>query len=231
MKKGRTLIAACLGILLLAAILWRLYEKFLPDIQNLIALLHQNQTLLTHITAHQRDPIVLLGLIIIVMLMTAIPFMPISVFCIAIGAAYGSVFGVFLNILGISLGNLLLLTVLKKTGLSVHIQDRNMKLIDDITKMRHPLLGLTIGYTIPVVPTLFVNLAAIHLDYRLRQLVLPVLVGSIPVAVIYALGGHLFRHGNVKIGIIVILIALLLYGLITIIKKDRRRKEASSDAL
>lgn len=228
MKTLRRLLLYILAISVILLLLYGLYHHFENEIQLFVhsskETQQQNgQRLLRSIRQHQHDPFVLAIVIALIAVMTAIPFMPISIICIAIGAGYGGLIGGLINVIGISLGNLAVIGVFQVTGLSRKIAAHDSRIIDDIAKMHHPLWGLTIGYSVPFISTLFVDITALHLHYTLKQLWLPVLLGSVPIAFIYAYGGNLFNSGDLRVGIFILLAMLLLASLTILIKKDRKK--------
>lgn len=228
MKTWRRVLLYVLAASLILLLVYGLYQHFENEIQ---VFMHSSketqrengQRLLQSIRQHQHDPVVLTLIIALIAVMTAIPFMPISVVCIAIGAGYGGLIGGLIDAVGISLGNLAVIGVFQLTGLSHKIAARDSRIIDDIAKMHHPLLGLTIGYSVPFISTLFVDVTALHLKYTLRQLWLPVIIGSLPVAFIYAYGGNLFNSGDLRVGIVILVAMLLLASLTVLIKKDKKQ--------
>ena len=150
MKTLRRLLLYILAISVILLLLYGLYHHFENEIQLFVhsskETQQQNgQQLLRSIRQHQHDPFVLAIVIALIAVMTAIPFMPISIICIAIGAGYGGLIGGLINVIGISLGNLAVIGVFQVTGLSRKIAAHDSRIIDDIAKMHHPLWGLTIG--------------------------------------------------------------------------------------
>ncbi|WP_125605123.1 VTT domain-containing protein [Lapidilactobacillus bayanensis] len=228
MKTLRRILLYALAAGLVLVLIYGIYHHFENEIQ---AFLHSSketqqatgQRLLRSIRQHQRDPFVLTLIITLIAVMTAIPFMPISIVCIAIGVGYGGLIGGLINAVGISLGNLAVIGIFELTGLSRRIAAHDSRIIDDIAKMHQPLLGLTIGYSVPFISTLFVDVTALHLNYTLRQLWLPVIIGSLPVAFIYAFGGNLFNNGDLRVGIFILVAMVLLASLTILIKQDRKQ--------
>ncbi|WP_252904497.1 hypothetical protein [Secundilactobacillus silagei] len=53
-------------------------------------------------------------------------------------------------------------------------------------------------------------------------------LGSLPTSTLYAFGGDAVLHGNVKLLLIIVVIALLLFGLGRVIHYDRHRESADS---
>ncbi|MFD0898421.1 VTT domain-containing protein [Loigolactobacillus binensis] len=222
MKKATKLTLYCVSTIIVLLLIGYLYIDFHTDVTTFLNAFEHNHELRHDIQRHQNDPLIMALLVISIGLMAAIPFLPISVFCIIIGGVYGVYFGGLINLLGIALGNSLVLVSLRYTHLSHKLQTHPMRFIDKIAQRGHPLIGLTIGYGVPALPTIFVNLMAIHLQYKPKQLIGPILIGSAPVAFVYAFGGDLFSNGNIMIGILVLL--LLTLSLIVFFKRTAATK-------
>ncbi|KRM79837.1 hypothetical protein FC84_GL000534 [Lapidilactobacillus dextrinicus DSM 20335] len=228
MKILRRILLSVLVMSLILLIMAGLYRHFATEIQLFVHSSQESQQangqrLLQAIHQHQHDPVVLVLVILLIAVFAAIPLMPISVIGIAIGAGYGGLLGGLINTIGISLGNLAVLAIFQLTGLSHKITAHDSRIIDDIEKMHHPLLGLIIGYSVPFISTIFVDITALHLKYTLRQLWLPVVVGSLPVAFIYAYGGNLVNSGDLRVGIFIVIALLVLFSLTVLIRKDRKQ--------
>lgn len=89
--------------------------------------------------------------------------------------------------------------------------------------MRHPLLGIMIGYTVPFIPTSLVSLAAVKTAVTQRQLAIATLIGSMPTAIIYAWGGDELINAHFKNALLLIGVLILLVGLLWLIHHDRQR--------
>lgn len=92
--------------------------------------------------------------------------------------------------------------------------------------MRHPRLGLSIGYAVPMLPTLLVNYAAIEMKLSWRNKLICIFLGSLPVSFLYAFGGDELIFGNIKVTIIAILIVVLMIALYDFIRRDQRIKQS-----
>lgn len=64
--------------------------------------------------------------------------------------------------------------------------------------MRHPKIGVMLGYMIPVIPSSMVNFAADAMKLPLQQIVMSIVIGVIPSSVLYACGGEALFHGYNK---------------------------------
>ncbi|MFC6182167.1 TVP38/TMEM64 family protein [Lactiplantibacillus daowaiensis] len=176
------------------------------------------------IVAQVRRHLALDVLLVVPLLMafSFIPGAPVSAVGIIAGICFGKGLGAALNIVGITLGNLMSQHVY---GLleARHTTRQPAKIVQSIEQMRHPFLGIVIGYTIPFIPTSLVSLAAVRTQTSTRQLMTATLIGSIPTAVIYALGGDALIQAHFKNLLWLAGVVILLLGLLWIIRQDRRR--------
>lgn len=60
-------------------------------------------------------------------------------------------------------------------------------------------VDVEIGYAVPIVPTIFVNFAASKLHQPLRDVIIAMAIGSVPTALLYAMGGDFLNRGDYKI--------------------------------
>jgi len=149
-----------------------------------------------------------------------IPGAPVATISVIAGICFGKGLGAVLNIIGITLGNLIAQRVFNRV--TEKQTAKPSKIVDAIENMRHPLLGIIIGYTIPFIPTSLVSLAAVKTGVTPRKLALATLVGSIPTAVIYACGGDELIKAHFKNALGLAVIVVLLIGLLWLIRHDRR---------
>ncbi|ANZ60518.1 hypothetical protein AYR62_12565 [Secundilactobacillus paracollinoides] len=209
-----------LGVILIVLLVNLLLVQFAPQIHAIESFnTATRQQFWNTVRANQARPSTLVLVFLLITTLSAVPGFPVSAACVLIGAIYGASWGWLINLLGIAAGNLITFSVLQRWGLSRWTQKHDFRLIDRISNMRAPRVGLTIGYAVPMLPTLFVNFTAVNLKLTMREILLPMLVGTLPVAIIYAMGGHLISNGNMTIGIIVILAVCLLVVLTKRIKK------------
>lgn len=191
-------------VMILAIILIKVYQ---PEL-----------ALLTHPSpAHQRELISLvhqhglgdtLLLITTIAILCSIPFAPNSVVCIFTGVCFGPFVGFLINWCGNIIGNGFVAIMIKRSGISDQI--RRKRAFDYLTQQRFPVVGLIIGFIVPVIPNLLVNCAASGLAVAKRQYLLAVSLGTLPIAFIYALGGNaLFTMSFKKVIAVVALFVLL----------------------
>lgn len=179
-------------------------------------------TLVDQVRRHRAIDILLVVPLLICF--SIIPGAPVATISVVAGICFGKVLGATLNIVGITLGNLIAQRLFGRVTDRKNVKPS--KLVDDIEKMRHPLLGVIIGYTIPFIPTSLVSLAAVKTEVTPRQLALATFVGSVPTAVIYACGGDELIKAHFGNAVGVIAIALLLVGLLWVIRHDRLAAKA-----
>lgn len=149
-----------------------------------------------------------------------IPGAPVATVSVVAGICFGKGLGAALNIVGITLGNLIAQRVFERV--TENQQHKPSKLVDAITQMQHPLLGIVVGYTIPFIPTSLVSLAAVKTRVTRVQLALATLIGSIPTAVLYACGGDELIKAHFKNALGLAVVVVLLIGLLWLIRRDRR---------
>ena len=89
--------------------------------------------------------------------------------------------------------------------------------------MRHPKLGVIIGYSIPFIPSFLVNVAATDLKFPANQLFGLCLTGSLVTSALYSFSGDALFQGNFKLLILLIGVMVVLVGLVWLIRMDRKR--------
>lgn len=211
-----------LGVLLAIIIIVFIYQNYKPEIDLLIhPVPHEKERLLHMIRAHGIANSLLL--LVLIAVLNAIPGLSNSLICILSGLCYGPVFGFTINWLGNVLGNCVVMSLIRQIKLSKKIKQH--KLIKSLMQQKHPLIGLTIGFMIPVIPSILVNYAGAQLNVNRRQYMAMVLVGMAPTSFLYAFGGDAIFKGNLKRIISVAICIVILIGIYLIIKKvDENRK-------
>ncbi|GFZ26209.1 TVP38/TMEM64 family protein [Lactobacillus corticis] len=120
-------------------------------------------------------------------LCVAVPGMSNGVFAILNGVLFGKAVGFLINWLASCLGQLLLIGVLYRLYDAKQFQ--NQKLVKLLKRQKYPLLWLTLCYMVPFIPSATVAYANIILvKSRVKQLI-PICLGMIPFAFLYAYGG------------------------------------------
>lgn len=220
-----------IGAAILAVIiLYFIYRTYRPDLNLLMNMNHgDNKAKLLHmIRSHGFTDMFLLVALIAVF--NAIPGMSNSVVCIFAGLCYGPVIGFILNWLGNILGNCAVMSIIRQIDLSKRM--KKSKLLDSLMHQKHPLIGLTIGFMIPVIPSVLVNYSGARLNVDRKHYLAMVAVGMAPTSFLYAFGGDAIFKGNIKRIIGAVIAIVIILGLYFLIKKvwQREKDERESKA-
>lgn len=205
-----------LALIILFAILWLNYRNVVINVFNYAL----DRKTLINLLRHQGKHNAVLFMAVIA-IGSAIPGVPIAAVAILSGVLFGRWIGFGINISGIVIGNLLAINILESFPHKIK-PSRFRYLTDKLKNMHHPRIGLSIGYAIPMLPTLLVNYASLELKMSLKNKILCILIGSLPVSFLYAFGGDELIFGNTKAVIIAVVILLLLFGLCEVIRRDQR---------
>jgi uncharacterized membrane protein YdjX (TVP38/TMEM64 family) len=163
-------------------------------------------------------------LALLLMAVTIIPGAPNSMIAIVSGICLGAPLGFVVNVIGLSLGNAI--GALMVDRIEDHHQAKHQsRLLNDLLKMRHPRLGVMLGYSVPFVPNTLVHLAAAQLAIKRPQLDQLIVLGSLPSAFFYAFGGDAVLHFDLKRVLIAVILIGASAGLIMLIRRDRRDLE------
>lgn len=221
-KRQRTIffsIITTLVVLLIIFIGWHFHRQ----LTTLFVQFNSRSALIDRFQKHQ--PIDMLTFTLLLMIVIWLPGAPVSVFAIAAGVCFGHWTALMLNATAITIGNFSVASLLPEIW---HRPNKHStgRLYQDLLKIRHPSLGIVLGYAIPFVPSTVINLAAKRLIHSRSRLFLLCLIGSLPTSALYAFGGDLALRGDVKHLIIVVLLAILLFGLGWLIHHDRHKEPA-----
>ncbi|WP_155287248.1 TVP38/TMEM64 family protein [Lacticaseibacillus zhaodongensis] len=161
--------------------------------------------------------------IALLVVVTMIPGAPVSVFAILSGVCFGGPLGFVINVVGLTVGNNLaaLLTARVEDLSRSH---RESQLLQDLLHTRHPRVGLTIGYSVPFVPNVLVNLAAAKLKVDRQKLAVIIFIASFPSALFYAFGGDAILNVNLRRLLVLVLLVAASAVLIVFIHRDRAQK-------
>ncbi|OFI46897.1 hypothetical protein BG262_03660 [Floricoccus penangensis] len=169
------------------------------------------------------DIIILVALIIIVIMVPGAPTAP---FEIASGIVLGPIFGSVLNVTAAVLGNALLIWIISKFKISSS-SDKN-KILGKLENMNNPKMGLSIAYMIPVIPTFLIDYTVDKLGYSLKKFLPYIVIGNIPISILYAVGGDAILEKNYKKIIVLLAIILIILGLFLLFNK-LYKQERSED--
>lgn len=209
-----------LGIILFSTMIWYQYSDI---IQSFFNYTFDRETLIDLLRHQGRHNAILF--IAIIAIGSAIPGVPIAAVAILSGVCFGRWLGFGVNVIGAVIGNMLAINILGSFPHKVR-PSRFRPLADKLKNMHHPRLGLSIGYAVPMLPTLLVNYAAIEMKLSWHNKLICIFLGSLPVSFLYAFGGDELIFGNIKVTIIAILIVVLMIALYDFIRRDQRIKQS-----
>jgi len=225
MKLRHKIIFITIGILTLVGLLASLWLNYSSIVQTFSAYADDRQILI-NLLRHQGKHNAFI-LIAIIAIGSAIPGMPIAAFAILSGVCFGRWPGFLINVVGTVLGNILAIYILSKFPHKIH-PSRFRPLTDKLKNMHHPRLGLSIGYAVPMLPTLLVNYASLEMHMSIKNKITCIFLGSLPVSFLYAFGGDELLFGNTKNVVIAVVLVLLLLGLYEVITHDQRIRKSSN---
>lgn len=210
-----------LAVVLVIAAIGAVIHDFYPEIQLLIHYNPQNrQKLLEMVSNHGFRDMILFTMIIA--LMNAIPGLSNSVVCIFVGLCYGPLIGFLINWLGNIVGNCTVAAIINRINFSKSFKQN--RILNNLMQMKHPAVGLTIGYMVPVIPSVIVNYSAVKLKMSRPTYLGMVLVGMFPTSFLYAFGGDAIFKGNLKRIIVVAIAICVLIALVVFFQKRRHSR-------
>ena len=221
-KKIIRLMLITLGIILILVVGYRLYLEYQTDIQLFLNPRASKAELLAHIRSHGTFASILL--IVLTAVMCAVPGIPTSVIGVIAGLSFGPFIGAGINVLGNALGNISAVFLMHRLKFLDKKTEKN-HWVRSIRQMRHPKIGVMLGYMIPVIPSSMVNFAADAMKLPLQQIVMSIVIGVIPSSVLYACGGEALFHGYNKTAVTLVASVTVLVGLVVFIYKDRKKKQ------
>lgn len=228
MKKtiNKTWLLIFAGIAALAVI-FLIYRDYRPEISLLFNLNSHNQAILLRlIRGHGiRDMLLLL---LLVAIFNAIPGMSNSVICIFAGLCYGPLVGFLINWAGNILGNCAVMSLIRKVSLSK--RTKQSKLLSYLLHYRHPLVGLTVGYMIPIIPSVLVNYAGARLHVNTPRFLAMITIGMAPTSFIYAFGGDAIFKADTKRIITAIIAIVVIFLIYFIARKAMTNSKAGQSA-
>ncbi|MBF8807420.1 MAG: TVP38/TMEM64 family protein [Enterococcus lacertideformus] len=218
-KKMRILLII-LGIILILFIGYHLYLAYQTDIQLFLNPRASHQLLMTNIRSHGFTSAMIL--ILLIGVMCAVPGVPTSMVGVLVGLSYGPLLGTVINVFGNTWGNLLSIFLMQHLKLFDHSKKAN-RWVKAIRHMKHPKIGIMVGYMVPVIPSSVINFAATTLNFKLREIIGSIILGVIPSSLLYACGGEALFHGYAKTAFLLVASVFILTFLMVIIFKDRRK--------
>lgn len=216
-----------LGTVLAIVVAIFIYRNYRPEINLLLhPVPHEKEILLRMIRAHGFTNSLLL--LVLIATLNSIPGLSNSVVCIFAGLCYGPLFGFIINWMGNVLGNCIVMSLIRKIDISKKFKQH--KLLKFLMDQKHPLIGLTIGFMIPVIPSVLVNYAGARLDVSRKQYLLMVLVGMAPTSFLYAFGGDAIFKGDLTRIISAVICIAILIGVYLVIRKAIEQRKTRIDA-
>lgn len=216
------IIGGVIGLIMLALLVWRYW----PTIEFVRT--HQfNRTTFIH-EFRGRGWIAMLPLTLLLAVVSMIPGAPNSVIAILNGVCLGAPLGFVTNAIGLTVGNTLGFWLVNRLD-DLRKQQKPSRLLDDLLKMRHPRIGLALGYSVPFIPNMVVHVAASKLQVGSRRLEPLIMIGSLPTAFFYAFGGDAVLRLNLTRIIIAVVVIGGSVGLIWLIRRDRRTIAANKE--
>lgn len=214
-------VVAIIAVLLLGLVI----RDYLPELKLFTDPSGINQAKLeAMVRSHGAKDMLILGLMITIM--CAVPGMSNAVICVVAGICYGPLIGFCLNWVSNILGNLIATFLLTK----FHFKARSAR-IQQLIDNNHPQIMMTIGYMIPFIPSVGLNYAAAVRHVPRRGHLIMIMIGMLPTALLYAVGGDAILKVDWKRLVVVVVIIAILIGinlvLIRAIKQRRRAKRVS----
>lgn len=222
-KKRLRIILISIGILFILFIGYRLFLEYQPDIHLLLDPKASRKEWMTAIRSHGFYAAFIL--ITLISLMSAVPGVPTSIISVIVGLSYGPFLGTLINVVGNTCGNILSITLMEHVKLFDQSKKSN-RWVKAIREMKHPKIGVMIGYMIPFIPSSLINFAATTLNLKIRESLFAILIGTIPSSLLYACGGEALFHGYSKRAFLLVASVLCLSVLVVIIHIDRRKHRA-----
>lgn len=216
-KKIFITIASFVALIMLGLIVWQYWSVIKPFLHST----WNRKAFIDQFRGHGATTIA--PFIALLTVVTMIPGAPNSVFAILSGVCFGGPVGFLINVAGLTIGNnaaALLTSRLEDLNKS----HRESRFLQDLLETQHPRVGLAIGYSVPFVPNVLVNIAAAKLKVDRRKLAGIIFLASFPSALFYAFGGDAILNANLRrlLGLLVLVAASM--ALIVFIHRDRAQK-------
>lgn len=228
-QKVMRILLFILGGILGILVLYKLYLSYLPEIQLLLNFNSKNEALLIKmVRSHGIED--LCFLFILNVICVAVPGLSNGIFCVLNGILYGPATGFIVNWISDVLGQVTLLYLLQKLYSPEKL--KKSKIYKLLRSQSYPQLALTIAYVIPFIPSATVSYVNVLLNKTKKSRIIPIAIGTIPFAYLYAYGGDSILHLDAKrlitTIIFIVAIALIAVLILFITKKirDHQKKEA-----
>ncbi|RRG11000.1 MAG: TVP38/TMEM64 family protein [Lactobacillus sp.] len=214
-RQQLAIVGGILGVVLLGLLVWH----YIPALR----LIGSEQFSRRHFIQlfRGRGWVAVVPITLLVTVVTMIPGAPSSVVAILSGVCLGAPLGFAANVVGISLGNSIGSLFIHRLE-DLRKKQKQSRILDDLLKMRHPRIGVMLGYAVPFIPNVLVHFAAGKLQIERRSWELLILIGSVPTAFFYAFGGDAVLHLKLSRIIIAAVVIGASAGLIWLIHRDRK---------
>ncbi|MDR3241902.1 MAG: VTT domain-containing protein [Lactobacillaceae bacterium] len=198
--------------------------KFQTQLSEVFKHAFNRQNLMTFLRQHDRvGSIILMAMIAIA---SAIPGFPAAILSVIAGICFGPLLGFLIIFAGSVAGNLSSVYLLAKVEdqSSRHQGPRYQRIVDWLHGLKHPQVGLILGYMIPAIPTALVNYAMDELKLTNRKKVFSIAIGAVPTSVLYTFGGDALLKGNYRRLIIVGVILAIFIALSVMVYRRKNRQ-------
>lgn len=159
-----------------------------------------------------------------------LPFLPLIVFVLANGAAYGLLKGFLFSWIGSSLGSILVFLIIRKLGNKrIFTAIRKNKQVDKVTTWlgRHGFGPLFLLLCFPFSPSSVINVVAGLSKISTQQFILAVLLGkSVMIFSIAYIGSSIFEFAKHPVRTIIVGICIVLFWILGKLIETRLEKRA-----
>ncbi|MBD5431395.1 MAG: TVP38/TMEM64 family protein [Lactobacillus sp.] len=195
MKRITRILLFILGIIIGLLVLYHLYLSFLPEIKLLIHFDPHNEKILVEmVRSHGLEDLIFLFALNTIAV--AIPGLSNGISSVLNGILYGPTLGFIVNWISGILGQVILLFGLQKLYNPKRFE--HSKIYKLIMDQKYHQLGLTVGYMLPFIPSATVAYINDLVNKPFKKRIIPITIGVIPMAFLYAYGGDSILHFNLK---------------------------------
>lgn len=222
-RKTIRILLFIIGGLLGLLVLYHLYLSFLPEIKLLLHFDHHNEeVLIKMVRSHGLED--LLFVFVLNTLAVAIPGLSNGVFSVLNGILYGPARGFIVNWISAILGQVILLFLLQKLYNPKKLE--NSKIYKLMMSQNYPQISLSVGYMVPFIPSATIAYANALINKNMKNRLIPIAIGSIPMAYLYAYGGDSILHLDAKriitTIVVFIIIAIIAVGFLMIMRAIKK---------
>lgn len=206
-RKTIRILLFIIGGLLGLLVLYHLYLSFLPEIKLIMHFDHHNEELLIKmVRSHGWEDLAFV--FVLNTLAVAIPGLSNGVFSVLNGILYGPARGFIVNWISAILGQIILLLLLQKLYNPKKLE--HSKVYKLMMGQNYPQVSLTVGYMLPFIPSATVAYANALINKKFKNRLVPITIGAIPMAYLYAYGGDSILHLDAKRIITTVVVFLVI---------------------